>query len=153
MRKNIIVVKLIMLFFAISATAVVMPGADTRNAYKFKKDYEDAFKDKQGKIAALKFKIKKKTKGTETDNTGNFFDDDEVADNHHRDERQNAYTLMALNSRNQPPTNTTSSTDDRTRSSSGSSSGETGSGSGGSSGDGNHGNHDCHCNHGDGKDH
>ena len=159
MIKNKVVVTLAMLFFAISATAVVMPGADTRNAYKFKKDYEDAFKDKQSKIAALKFK--KKIKGTETDNTGNFFDDDEVADYRHRDERQNADTLMALNSRNQPPTNTTSSAGDRT----GSSSGDTGSSSGGSSGNDNHGNHDCHCNHdnhsnhgnhenhGDGQDH
>lgn len=117
MRKNIVVVKLAILFFAISATAVVMPGADTRNAYKFKKDYENAFKDKQAKIAALKFK--KNMKSGETDNTGNYIADDELADNRHRDERQNADTLLALNSRNPPPTNTTTSTGDSSNSETG----------------------------------
>ncbi len=107
MRKNIVVVKLAILFFAISATAVVMPGADTRNAYKFKKDYEDAFKDRNSKKAALKFKVKGKVVAeTESDNKHNA--NGELCDNLDLkcDEKKNEVAIAALFSPSQPPQNT-----------------------------------------------
>jgi hypothetical protein len=52
--KRSLLVSLSLALYASHSYAVLMPGAVARNAYVFKKDYEDMFKDNEGKKIAAR---------------------------------------------------------------------------------------------------